>query len=62
MLYDITYTPRLQTCTACYCTKQHMIKSSTGENVATKRHSKHEMYEATADVTWQTVLHQTMFL
>lgn len=33
--------PRLQTCTVCYCAKQHGIKPRTRQNDAIKRLSKH---------------------
>ena len=41
----------LQTCTARYCTKQLVIKRSTGENDAVQRHSKHQVCEAVAGIT-----------
>ena len=34
---------RLQVCTACYCAKQHEIKSTTRKNDVIKRCYKHEM-------------------
>ena len=55
-------TPRLQAWTACYCTKQHKIKSSTRDNVAVKRHGKPEVYAATASKTRRAVLQKTFFI
>lgn len=37
------------------------MESSRGENYATKRQNKHEMYKATASETQHTVLQQTFF-
>lgn len=37
---------KLKICTACYCVKQHEVKSNTGENEAIERRGKHKMYKA----------------
>lgn len=42
--------------------RQHKIKSSTRENDATERLSKHGTYEAAACRTQHTVLQQTFFM
>lgn len=55
-------TPRLQACTACYCTKQHNIKLSTRENDEIQRLHKHKMYEAAASVTRHTVLQYFFYI
>lgn len=54
--------PRLKACTACYCTKQHEIKSDRRENDAIKRRDKQETSEAAAGVAWHTVSQQTFFI
>lgn len=64
------YTPRLHGLaycswatghTACFWTKQHEVKSSTGQKEAIKRGRKHEMYEAAAGIRRHTVFQQTFF-
>ena len=42
--------------------KQQEIKSSTRENAAIKRFSKHKMYEAAANVTQHALLQQTFVI
>lgn len=63
MLQPTTYkaqpiAPGIQICAACYCTKQQDIKSNTEENDAIKRHTKDEICEAAADITYTVFIKQ----